>query len=92
MTFSCLSAATPELDIVVRELAHLSDRLLEVAQGARGLSAATDWHARAAVAFHEKASQWAGAVSGLGCLAETVRLDAIRARELSRSCGLWDHP
>ena len=87
----CAPPASPELDIVVRELAHVSDRLLEAARIARSLSAATDWQARAAVAFHARAEDWAADVSGLGCLAETVRITTIRAREVARSRvdGWW---
>ncbi|GAA1922021.1 hypothetical protein GCM10009775_13080 [Microbacterium aoyamense] len=93
MTFSaCAPAATPELDVVVRELERLSDRLLDVAHIARSLAAATDWQARAAVAFHEKATRWAGTVSGLGCLAETTRIDAVQARESARSRSEWACP
>lgn len=81
----CAAGSTAELDIVVRELALVSDRLLEAARAARSLAAATDWQARAAVAFHEKAERWAGDVSALGCLAETVRITAVRAREAARA-------
>lgn len=68
------------LDIVARELEAISERLNAVAQLARGLSAATDWHARAATAFHDAASAWSGDVSGLGCLADEAQAAAWRAR------------
>lgn len=93
MTFSsCAPASTPELDVVVRELERISDRLQDAAQIARSLVAATDWQARAAMAFHEKAARWAGAVSGLGCLAETARIDVVQARETARSRAEWGCP
>ena len=43
-----------------------------------------DWQARAADAFHRQATQWAGEVSGLVCLAETARLSAARARDAAQ--------
>ncbi|MCC2032731.1 hypothetical protein [Microbacterium allomyrinae] len=70
-----------ELAIVARELAVIGDRIADAVTNARGLSAATDWQAKAATAYHEKADAWAGAVSSLLCLAETARLDAARARD-----------
>jgi hypothetical protein len=79
------AAAASQLDIVVRELAVLSERLTGTAAQARGLAAATDWRARAAEGFHRLATQWAGEVSGLVCLAETARLSAARARD----AALW---
>ncbi|KRB36947.1 hypothetical protein [Microbacterium sp. Root180] len=87
MAHSTLDPATAasQLDIVARELAALSERLTVAATGARGLAAATDWRARAAEAFHRLATQWAGEVSSLVCLAETARLSAARARD----AALW---
>ncbi len=70
---------TAELDLIARELAGVWDRLLEVAAHARGLAAATDWQARAATAFHERAERWVGEVSGMHCLAESARLAAVAA-------------
>ncbi|MCW3493014.1 hypothetical protein [Microbacterium sp. SSM24] len=75
------SSTASRLEIVARELATLSERLSVAATGARGLAAATDWRARAAEAFHRLATQWAGEVSGLVCLAETARVSAVRARD-----------
>ncbi|MET0812759.1 MAG: hypothetical protein ABWY03_06870 [Microbacterium sp.] len=92
MTSSCASVATPELDVVVRELARMSGQLLEAARLARSLAESTDWRARAAVAFHEKAARWAGEVSSLECLAETTRISAAQARELARSRAMWGCP
>ena len=85
------AAAASRLDIVARELAIVSDRLLDAAAHARALSAATDWRASAAEAFHTSAQAWAGEISGLVCLAETARLMAVRARDaayLHRDGGL----
>lgn len=75
------TGASDDLAIVARELDRIIERLTDAAAVARGLSAATDWQAKAAVLFHETAARWAGEVSGLGCLAETARLDAARARD-----------
>jgi hypothetical protein len=77
--------AASQLEIVARELAALSQRLADSAAQARGLAASTHWRARAAEAFHREASRWAGDVSGLICLAETARLNAVRARD----AALW---
>lgn len=74
------AAAADELAIVARELAEISDRLTDAAAAARGLSALTDWRAKAATAFHEKADAWAREAAALVPLAETARLDADRAR------------
>jgi len=75
------TAASHQLAIVARELARLIERLEDAAALARRLSGETDWQAKAATAFHERADAWAGTVSGLRCQAETVRLDAARARD-----------
>ena len=80
MTYDTLGAAS-QLDIVAREMAAVSERILDAATQARALSAATDWQARAAEAFHARAEEWAGEVSSLVCLAETARLSAARARD-----------
>ncbi len=74
------SATLARLDVVARELDLLSERLFDLAATARGLAASTDWHARAATVFHDRADGWAGEVSGLGCLAETARIHAEQAR------------
>jgi hypothetical protein len=76
---SALASAAAELAIVARELGLLIDRITDAATTARGLSGATDWQARAATVFHETADAWAGEVSGLVCVAETARLDAVAA-------------
>lgn len=70
-----------QLHIVARELAAVSERLVDVAALARALSAATDWQSSAATVFHARAEDWAGDVSSLVCLAETARLSAARARD-----------
>lgn len=74
-------SAAHQLALVVRELAHLIDRVTDAALVARGLAHATDWQAKAATAFHDRATTWAGDVSGLACVAETTRDDAERARD-----------
>nr|BFF09641.1 hypothetical protein GCM10025699_09440 [Microbacterium flavescens] len=74
-------AAASQLDIVARELTAVSERLVDAAERARALSAATDWQASAATAFHARAEEWAGEISSLVCLAETARLTAVRARD-----------
>lgn len=73
--------ASHQLSVVERDLAAIIERLTDAAATARGLSAATDWQSAAATAFHVKAEAWAGAVSGLVCLAETARIDASHARD-----------
>lgn len=70
-----------ELAIVARELGPLVDRLTDAAAGARTLATATNWQAKAATAFHEKAEAWAAQVAGLVTLAETARTDAAHARD-----------
>lgn len=80
MTYHSPGAAS-QLEIVIRELADLSERLVDEATSARGLAAATDWRARAAEAFHALARHWAGDVSGLVCLAETAKVCAAQARD-----------
>jgi len=74
-------SASHRLAIVAYELACLIERLEDAAALARRLSGETDWQAKAATAFHDRADAWAGAVSGLRCLAETARLDAAQARD-----------
>lgn len=75
------AAASHQLAIVTRELARLIDRLEDAAALARRLSGETDWQAKAATVFHERADAWAGAVSGLLGMAEAARHDAARARD-----------
>lgn len=70
-----------QLAAVAHELARLSDRIDDVAIVARGLADATDWQAKAATAFHDRATAWAGEVSSLVCAAETARQDATLARD-----------
>ncbi|WP_228479394.1 hypothetical protein [Microbacterium atlanticum] len=69
------------LQLVAGALSPLIDRMTDAASAARGLADDVDWQAEAAQAFHERAVAWAGDVSGLACLAETVRLEALRARD-----------
>ncbi len=78
---ACALDTVIRLDAVVAELTLLSDRMLEAAASARGLAGQTEWHARAALAFTDRADRWARDVSGLGCLAETARIAAMRARD-----------
>lgn len=73
-----------QLTIVARELALLRDRLADAAIVARGLADATDWQAKAATAFHERATLWAGDVSGLGCLGEQAQAEVDRACDRAR--------
>jgi hypothetical protein len=70
-----------QLRIVARELDLLIERIADAAALARSLAAATDWQARSATVFHDRAERWAGSVSGLTCAAETARLDAAIARD-----------
>jgi hypothetical protein len=85
----CVLDEVTDLDIVVRELTLLCDRLLEAASVAQVLAAQTEWRARAAVAFAERSDRWARDVSALGCLAETARVAAIRARERAALEAWW---
>ena len=73
--------AAQQLTTVERQLALLIENLADAALVARGLAGATDWQAKAATAFHDRATLWAGDVSGLSCLAETARTDAAHARD-----------
>ncbi|MFE5408305.1 hypothetical protein [Microbacterium sp. NPDC056569] len=70
-----------QLAQVARELARLIDRITDAALVARGLADAVHWQAKAATAFHERATLWAGDVSGLACLAESARHDVARAQD-----------
>lgn len=80
-TYTGEDPASHQLAIVARELARLTERLEDAAALARRLAGGTDWQAKAATAFHERADAWAGAVSGLQALAEGARQDAARARD-----------
>lgn len=80
-TYAGGDPASHQLAIVTRELGRLLERIEDAAALARLLSDETDWRATAATAFHERADAWAGAVSGLRCLAETARLEAAHARD-----------
>jgi len=82
-------ALIDELDGVVRALAALGDRILEVTAGARGLAALTDWQAKAAVAFHERAEEWVGEISSLYCPTETARILAAEARDRT-ALAVWE--
>lgn len=76
---------------VARELRAISVALDDAAATARTLDQATDWHARAARAFHDQAFAWAGDVSGLACLLETVILEVAMAqsRAATRAEACW---
>ena len=74
-------SAAQQLADIARELGELIDRITDAAARARGLADAVDWQAKAARAFHERATGWAGDVSGLGCLAETARYEVVRAQD-----------
>lgn len=92
MTISCAPPLTPELDLAVAELERVCDLLLAFAGEARGLAAGTDWQARAATEFHDRADRWAGDVSSLGCLAESARHAAVSARAAARELDVWGCP
>ena len=85
------SAPPPELDVVVRELTAIVERLGELTATARTLSGETDWQARAARVFHERADRWAGDVSSLQCVSETTRLEARQARDRA-ALAAWACP
>lgn len=74
-------SSASRLQSVAGALSRLIDRIADASLVARGLSDAVDWQARAARVFHDRAIVWAGDVSGLACVAETVRLDVLRARD-----------
>jgi hypothetical protein len=78
-------SAADQLAQIGRELARLIDRITEAATRARGLADAVDWQAKAATAFHDRATTWAGDVSGLACTAETARLEVAQARDRAAS-------
>lgn len=82
-------AVVEELDGVVHALVALAEQILEVTVGARGVANLTDWRAKAAVAFHERAEEWAGEISGLYCLTETTRVLAAEARDRA-ALALWE--
>lgn len=81
----CAPRPTPELDIVVREFDVLADRLTAAAHDARGIAAGTDWHARAALVFHERADAWAQSVARLAHLAELARVETMQARSIAHA-------
>jgi hypothetical protein len=81
----CAPRYTPELDIVIREFDGLAQRLVAAAQEARGIAAGTDWHARAAHVFHERAEAWALSVARLADLAEVARIESVQARAFARA-------
>ena len=76
-----VDSAAHQLSLIEGRLARLIDRITDAALMARGLADAADWQAKAARAFHDRATAWAGDVSGLGCVAEGARHDVARARE-----------
>ena len=76
-----VDSASVQLAQSVRELARLVDRITDAALLARGLADAVHWQATAATAFHERATIWAGDVSGLACLAESARYDVVTAQD-----------
>ncbi|MBW9121608.1 hypothetical protein JNB63_16030 [Microbacterium trichothecenolyticum] len=75
------AAASLQLAQAARELARLIDRIMDAAVVARGLADAVHWQAKAATAFHDRATLWAGDVSGLACLAEAARYDVAQAQD-----------
>ena len=76
-----VDSASLQLTHVARELARLIDRITDAASAARGLADAVEWQAKSATTFHDRATRWAGDVSGLACLAETARYEVARAHD-----------
>jgi hypothetical protein len=76
-----LHSPAHELTAVVAELRRLSARVADAAVVARGLADAVHWQSKAATAFYDSATVWAGGVSALGNLAEAARHDAQRAAD-----------
>jgi hypothetical protein len=76
---------------IAHELRSLSEVLDGATTTARTLDHATDWHARAATAFHDQAFAWAGDVAGLACLLESVILEVRLAQDRAalRAEGCW---
>jgi len=81
LALPAVDSAARRLAVIAHDLARLIDRMTDAALVARGLADAVDWQARAATAFHDRATAWAGDVSGLACLAETARCDIARAHD-----------
>lgn len=79
--FPAADSAAHQLAQVEREFSRLLERITDAAHLARSLADAVDWQAKAAAVFHDRATAWAGDVSGLSCPAETARHDAARARD-----------
>lgn len=79
--FPDIDSTADRLGWIAGELARLIDRITDAGLLARGLADAVDWQAKAATAFHDRATAWAGDVSGLGCAAESARHDIERARD-----------
>jgi len=79
--FPPADSAAHQLSQIEREFSRLLTRITDAAHVARGLRLPVDRVGEAAGAFHERATAWAGDVSGLSCLAETARYDAARARD-----------
>lgn len=83
-----------ELERVAGELRRLIARIGEAATVARGLADHVDWQSKTATTFHDRATAWAGEVSGMGCVAEAALHDAQRARDRAMFAeslpdGLW---
>ncbi|TQJ30295.1 hypothetical protein [Microbacterium sp. SLBN-146] len=81
----CAPRYTPELDVVIRELGGLTERLVAAAHEARGIAAGTDWQAPAATVFHERAEAWAQSIARLADLAEVARIESVQARAVAHS-------
>ena len=76
------------------ELRRLIDRIGEAAVVARSLADHVDWQSKTATTFHDRATTWAGEVSGLGDVAGAALHDTQRARDRalfaeSLPDGLW---
>ena len=74
-----VSTSASELSGAVAQLSRLVERIVDAAVIARGLADTVDWQATAATTFHDRATAWAGEVTGLAALAESARRDAQRA-------------
>ncbi len=84
------AADAHRLDIVLRELEKLIDRLAEAGLESGGLAALTDWSATAARAFHDAAETWAVDVRALEGVASDLRAHVWIARQRAAAAiGPW---
>lgn len=83
--------ALADLEIVVRELDAVVERLRDAVAGSWALAGDTDWRSPSARAFHAHAEEWARVTVPVGFLADTLREDARRARDAARLVA-WSCP